>query len=524
MAALCGLDAVAKVIASAAAPAENAHATEGLKWPEPLPLVTDAAVEPYPADALPGSLGAAVREVTAFVQCPIALAASSALSALSVVGQALVDVKRGPHLEGPVSLFLLSVADSGERKSECDRRFASVLREWEAEQAERIKPELAKSRADLEAWEAEREAILLNIKQARKSGEPTGEIRAALEQWETQKPEPVRDPHLLLESETAESLAWNLARPDGWPSGGILSSEAGIVFGGHSMRRDNIMQNLALLNKLWSGEPHRVGRRTSEQFTLSGARLTMGLAVQPEAVQTFFDESRGLARGSGFAARFLIAWPESTQGSRLYRDAPKYWPGLTAYQQRLRNLLSESLSFDQHGELAPCPLDMDAQAFAAWRAFHDGAEQELRSGGELAEVRDVASKAPENVARIAALFHLFDHGPKGSIGATYVAAAVRLVTWYLFEARRFLGCMVLPEAVSNAVKLEKWLFEAYRQSGANGVVKRDVMRTGPNSVRRKANLDAALIELRVLHRAKVDDDGRTIRLNPALLEAHHGAS
>jgi hypothetical protein len=42
------------------------------------------------------------------------------------------------------------------------------------------------------------------------------------------------------------------------------------------MRADTLMQTLALLNKLWSGESLRVGRKTSEQFTLSGARLTTG--------------------------------------------------------------------------------------------------------------------------------------------------------------------------------------------------------------------------------------------------------
>jgi hypothetical protein len=33
----------------------------------------------------------------------------------------------------------------------------------------------------------------------------------------------------------------------------------------------------------------------------------LGLAVQPETVRAFFEDSRGLARGTGFAARFLIA-------------------------------------------------------------------------------------------------------------------------------------------------------------------------------------------------------------------------
>ena len=334
---------------------------------------------------------------------------------------------------------------------------------------------------------------------------------------ESEKPSAVRIPRLLLESETTESLAWNLARPDGWPSGGILSSEAGIIFGGHAMRRDTIMQSLSLFNKLWSGEPHRVGRRTSEQFTLVGARLTMGLAVQPETVQAFFEDSHGLARGTGFAARFLTAWPESTQGSRPYRDAPTGWPGLTAFQNRLRQLLDERLNYNERGELSPPALDMEPEAFEGWKAFHDGVEQELRVGGDMADVRDVASKAAENVARVAALFHLFEHGPTGRIGAAHVAAAARIVTWHLFEARRFLGAAALPKPLSNAAKLEAWVIAQCRERGVDSVTLRGVMRLGPNPVRRKPDLLAALAELTEANRARIEDGGRNIRINPALL-------
>lgn len=378
-----------------------------------------------------------------------------------------------------------------------------------------MKPDLAKSSADLAAWEQVREALLLNIKTARKSGDSVDEARAQLELHEASKPEPVRVPRVLLESETAENLAWTLAH--GWPSAGLLSSEAGVIFGGHAMRRDSIMQNLALLNKLWSGEAHRVGRRTSESFELIGARLTMGLAVQPETVQTFFEDSRGLARGTGFAARFLIALPETTQGTRFYRDAPRGWPGLTAYQARLRVLLDTRLKTNERGELMPQPLDMEPDAFAAWRLYHNTVERELRDGGELAELRDVASKAPENVARVAGLFHLFEHGPSGCVPAAHVAAAVRIVTWHLSESRRFLGGLALPRAVANAVKLEAWLLAICRERGAGSLTAREVMHRGPNPVRRKADLLAALAELTEAGRARLEDDGRTIRINPVLL-------
>ena len=85
-------------------------------WPDPLPLTVAEDAEPYPVDALPGAIGEAVAEVVGFVKCPPALAACSALSALSVAGQALADVRRADRLEGPVSLYLLAVANPASAK------------------------------------------------------------------------------------------------------------------------------------------------------------------------------------------------------------------------------------------------------------------------------------------------------------------------------------------------------------------------------------------------------------------------
>ncbi len=56
------------------------------------------------------------------------------------------------------------------------------------------------------------------------------------------------------------------------------------------------------------GGEHKVGRRTSESFTVRGARLVTGLQVQEEALRSFFEKNGSLARGMGYFARFLFAW------------------------------------------------------------------------------------------------------------------------------------------------------------------------------------------------------------------------
>ncbi|MFM9883758.1 MAG: toprim domain-containing protein, partial [Burkholderiales bacterium] len=106
-------DAVATVATVAvASPAEplGAHG-----WPEPQPLAAKIEPQPYPIDALPDTIRAAVEEVGGFVKAPLPLVASSALAALSLAAQAHIDIKRADRLQGPTGLYLLTIADSGER-------------------------------------------------------------------------------------------------------------------------------------------------------------------------------------------------------------------------------------------------------------------------------------------------------------------------------------------------------------------------------------------------------------------------
>ena len=82
MAAVCGPEAVARAIANAKKVSRAAENSAGAKWPEPQPLTTKLDPEPYPLDALPDEIQAAVIEVEAFIKAPIPLVASSALGAL----------------------------------------------------------------------------------------------------------------------------------------------------------------------------------------------------------------------------------------------------------------------------------------------------------------------------------------------------------------------------------------------------------------------------------------------------------
>lgn len=495
----------------------NAPAAEsdGGGWPEPQPLSAKVEAELYPVDALPDIIRAAVKEVAGFVKAPFPMVASSALAALSLACQAHIDAKRAERLQGPVGLFLLTIADSGERKSTCDGFFVSAIRQYQEEQAEAMKPAIKRHESDLAAWTAERDGLLTAIKEAGKKGKATDKMRADLADMQDDKPEPPRVPRLLLGDETPENLAWSLARQ--WPSAGVVSSEAGLIFGAHGMGKDSVMRNLGLLNVLWDGGVHSVGRRTSESFTVKGARLTVALQIQEPTLRSFFDRSGGLARGTGFLARFLVAWPESTQGFRHFTEAPPNWPHLAAFHQRIAAILANPVPMDEEGALSPALLMLAPEAKAAWVAFHDAIEGELASGGELYDVRDVASKSADNAARLAALFQIFEHGMGGAVGLDCFESASRIAAWHLNESRRFFGELALPDDLADAARLDSWLIEYCRDNRTHLVPTREAQRLG--KVRDKERLTAALRELEELDRVRVTQEGRrkTIKVNPALL-------
>jgi putative DNA primase/helicase len=430
--------------------------------------------------------------------------------------QAHVDVARAEKLSGPSSLFLLTIADSGERKSTCDGFFTKAIREYEAEQTEASKSGFMKHAVTLAAWESKYNGIKDSIRQFTKTGKSTSDQEAALQKLQENKPEPPRVPRIIYGDATPEALKYSLAKL--WPSGAVVSSEAGVVFGSHGMGKDSAMRNLATLNQLWDGTDMPTERRSSECFVVKGARLTMALQVQESTLRAFLIQSGELARGSGFLARFLIAWPNSTQGTRHFTEAPEHWPHLEAFNRRISEILNLPVPIDNDGALQPVMLTMKPEAKQAWIDYHDAIEGELISGGELFDIRDVASKTADNAARLAALFQVFNHGG-GAVGLDAFQSASRIAAWHLNEARRFFGGLALPQELADAARLDSWLLEYCRCKKTDQVPITKVQQFGPSGIRLKGAIDAAMEELEGLERSRRVRDGKRkiILINPMLL-------
>ena len=493
--------------------AEPTTAPTGRAWPEPEPLLSKIEPDQFPIDALPPRMQAAVREVQAAVQSPPPMIATSALTALAIAVQGLVNVKRDERLIGPVSLYSFIIAESGERKSSSDPYFIEPLRKWDAAQKMKLQPFIDDYKALHGAWEAKCNGIKSAITDKAKKGQCTKELTDRLVEAQRTKPDRPRVPRLLYSDITQEQLGYTLATE--YPIGAIVSAEGGIVLGSHSMTGDQAMRGMGMNNALWSGEAVESDRRTDgASWRVSSARFSMCVQVQADTLRKFHTNTKGAARSMGLFARYLITWPESTQGFRPYREPGTDMPALAYYNKRIADILSKPPEIDVNGKLTLQAMGFTPEAKAVWVGYYNAVESELRPSGELSEVRDVASKSAENMARIACLLHVFEHGLGGAIDVEATEAAAQLAEWYLSESRRFFCELAVPEGQIDAIRLDEWLL----QCGEGTTSTREAQRMGP--LRDKTRLDAALEELKELGRVRITTHGkrRLIEINPALLK------
>lgn len=486
-------------------------------WPSLRPLATPVERVPYPLDALPTAIRCAVEEVTDFVKAPVALTACGAVSALALAGQAVANVKRAERLEGPTALFLLAVAESGERKTKVDNFFMQPIRDFEYAQAIAAGPAKTEYQQRAGALESRIAGVKEGIRGRAKAGKSSEDLEQVLLDLERSRKAPPRYPRLIYNNTSSEALLFELANR--WPSGGVVSSEAGMVFGSHSLGGDSVMRSLAAFNQLWDGIDVNVDRRTSDSFVVRGARFSMTLQVQPETMSSFLEKSGALARGMGFLARFLMCYPESTQGTRPFTEAPKSWSSLDRFNERITEILQLPIPVRPDGGLAPAVLSMSQRARAAWIGYHDRIESELAEGGDYVDVRDVASKSAENAARLAALFQVFESGVDQEISESSFDSASRITAWHLDEAKRYLSENFSPGKERDAVVLEKWLICYAKKSGTSVVNKNDVRQKGPVNLRRGILLESAIDELESAGRVRLGSDGRrtVLELHPELL-------
>lgn len=408
---------------------------------------------PYPVEAL-GPLRAAVEAVAGETLAPVAIPAASALAVASLAVQGFGDVETlgGPR---PVSLYALTIAQSGERKSSCDAALMVGLRSFEREAAKEHGQALQSWQNAYALWKGDRDKALADAK-----GAKAKDKRAAAEADLDALKEPAAppSPDRTVNEPTYEGLTRKFA--EGMPSLGIFSDEGGQFLGGHAMSSDNRQKTLAALNDLWQGNSIRRTRQGDGHLVMYGRRLAVHLMVQPGVARAFMADP--MAADTGFLPRFLLCEPASTIGTRLHSRMSFDRAALEAFAGRLGAILQTSLPKDEETRtLEPRTLPLASDARALLTRFADAVEVAQRKDGEFANLTGTASKAAEQACRIAGTLTLWSdlHAPE--VTGETMADAIMLAQFYLAEALRLADAATVSVEIDRAEALRRWLLEKW---------------------------------------------------------------
>jgi hypothetical protein len=473
--------------AYAAASSARAHAEK-----RPLFRSLPPACE-YPVEAL-GPLRDAAEATQARTQAPIALCAQSVLAAATLAIQPHRDVTLPGGGRKPLTGLFVSVADSGERKTSVDRIALAPVYRVEERWRDRYGAETDRYKADTAAWKEAAERI-------KKSGK--GDRALMRDGLLRLGPEPKPPPHpmLLVADPTPEALVLHLR--DSRPWCGVFTAEGGMLVGGAAFSDESRMRTGALFNTLWDGEPIRRSRVLTGTAFLPGRRCSAHVMMQPAVADRLFGDA--MLDGIGMLARVLLVAPDSTAGSRMFREASPAWrTALDDYGDRLETLLTRSPATrpDAPDVLDPPALELDDRGRALWIAFHDHAETQIAPGGAWRPIRAFGAKMAEHAGRLAAVLAVYADPEAREVAAEHVANGIILAQHYAAEMSRLVGAASVTPELQRAAALLRW----WQERADPRCHLAAVYQYGPNAIRSAEAARAAV--------AVLEDAGWVARLPP----------
>jgi hypothetical protein len=303
-----------------------------------------------------------------------------------------------------------------------------------------------------------------------------------------------RGVRLLVDDTTPERLEILLAENE--CRMGVLSAEGGVfdIMAGRYAGKGR-SGNFEVFLKGHAGDDLRVDRVGRPPVFIRRPALTLGLAVQPEAIRSL--GAIPGSRGRGLLGRFLYAMPPSIVGRRAVNPPPVPEAVRQAYRQNMAAMLELSAGTDQQGEPAEHVLTLAEPAYTRWLEFAAWVEPRLADFAAFAEIADWAGKLPGAVARLAGLLHLANRAGEPApwgipIPVDTMERAILIGRYLIPHARAAFDLMGLDPLVADARYVLAWVRR--RAAGAVGFAftKRDAFEGTKGRFKQVADLELAL--------------------------------
>ncbi|MFO1250796.1 MAG: DUF3987 domain-containing protein [Inhella sp.] len=433
------------------------------------PSLKERQAPSYPLAAL-GPLADACATIAEVGQVRPAMVGQCLLGAASLLTQGLFNVETlaGPR---PLSLYLLTLGDSGDGKSTAQGPALAPVNELQRRESDAYRLALAEHDA---------------AKGGRKKGEDA--------------PQPPAMPYRLCGDATVEGLRRDL---DAGPvAQGVFTDEAAAILAGYGMSAEQRSKTAGVFSKLWDSGHLSVSRAAGGRVERYGRRVAMHWLIQPMAASETLGDP--MLSALGFWPRFLAAWPDP-QTPRLARPfRPDTLPAVGAYWGRCAELLALPLG-DDAGHCPVLPLAPEARAMlgSAFEAF----ERDARAG-PLRPIKPFALRASEQACRVAGVLAAF--AGRDEVSESTMAGSLALTAYSLKTWQALIEDSAADPGAANALRLYEWLTN--RPGWCEKLA--TIVKAGPAPVRSKDKRDAALDVLQAAGLVAVADGAALVLIAP----------
>lgn len=452
------------------------------EWPEhPVSLIVPD-LPSFTVEDFPLNLGNMVFAASKANETPPELAGLMGLSVVATACQRRLTVEPEPGYQEPLNIWTSSALGPGNRKSAVVKVMASPLTAWEIEQAQVCAPLIRSVQLARDSQEARLKEMQKQFAKEKNEGKRQ-EISKQMEELSSKLQEVPVKPQIMAQDITPERLGTLMALHG--ERMGLFSAEGGIfdIIGGRYTNNGN--SNLDIFLQSHSGDSVRVDRGSREPVWLKAPALTMGLCVQPDVIKGL--ASKPGFRGRGLVGRFLFALPNSPLGHRTLES--KSIPADTEflYKRTIRTLLEMPLP---EGDIPI--IRLSPEALQPWKEFQRWVETGLAEDGEFEHMRDWAGKLPGAAARIAGLFHCYEHEGKQPqthpVSLQTMNQALSLARKLSRHALAAYDLMGADAAIEGARKVLRWII----RNGSVSFTGHDCHYALKSTFKRRAELDPAL--------------------------------
>lgn len=437
----------------------------------------------YPTNALYSAVANALIEMHTNVKAPYALIAGSLLTGMSICSQGDIQILLPTGQIVPGLLYAATLADSGERKTATDKLVLAPIYARDAAEADKHEEAKAAYQADLRYWKIIDKVLQSKITKAVGKGMDTASLRRELTEHTTAKPRKPKPQRIIYQSVTERPLMEALEGENKCVA--ILSDEGSIVLQGGATNK------MGTLNKAWDNPSVMTFDRADGNIIARDPCVTVSFMIQEKLFKEFLGKRGEIVRQSGFLARFLVSWPASTQGYRYMSLWDPVWEALPKFHERMSVLLDATAARRAAGDTSRKLLSFSPEAKSLFITLQNNVESKLREGGELASVRDFASKSTELVGRLAGIMHHFEGIAGDVISMETLQRAQDLISFYFDEYIDMFGKRNEPSPDQKDIdSLGNYLHSRYWLNGFATAPRNYVRKNGP--IRHQGRFEIAL--------------------------------